>query len=347
MAKTNFSGPITAGKINTTTGVAPSENVRNTGFVTMGQSFAFDFNLFAIDADSIATAAANPAGQGAGALTLTNTVDGTAASGSFVLPGNGVGTVAGDTGALAGEPGTGKVCIGSTGDDRGITFTIIGTDLFGNSQTEGAITGPNAAAGTDVQSSLLYKTITSVVSSGTLTGNITIGYSYVGVASQAIYQLKSKYNVVPNNETPATSNKNLANNINIPANSRIVNWRVHLPLAFNMAGASTIGFGTSSFNNTNVPVIDVDYFSPSNAASLKSIATLNYADDFGTITAAMSENYADVSHADTDAAQGNSVAGIDKEILLIVNTAAGAAPTAGDGIITVEYLQSVNSVRSN
>ena len=89
MAKTNFSGPITAGKIHTTTGVLPSENVRNTGFVTMGQSYAFDFNLLKALADSVAQAGSNPAGQGAGALTLTNTVDGTAASGSFVLPGVG------------------------------------------------------------------------------------------------------------------------------------------------------------------------------------------------------------------------------------------------------------------
>ena len=347
MAKTNFSGPITAGKIANTTGVSPSVDVRNTGFVTMGQSFAFDFTLLAADADSIATAASNPAGQGAGALTLTNTVDGTAASGSFVLPGNGVGSVAGDAGALAGEPGVAKVCIGSTGNDTGINFTIIGTDLFGNVQTEGAITGPNAAANTDVQSTLLYRTITSVVASGTLTGNITIGYSYIGVASQAIYQLKSKYNVVPNGETPATSNKNLANNINIPARSRIVNWRVHLPIAFNMAGASTIGFGTSSANVTGVPTIDADYFSVATAASLKTIATLNYADDFGTITAVQSENYVDVSHADLDAAIGNSLVGIDKEVIMFVNTAAGAAPTAGDALITVEYLQSVNSVRSN
>ena len=55
MAKTNFSGPITAGKINTTTGVLPSVDVRNTGFVTMSQSFAFDFTLFAVDDDGIAT----------------------------------------------------------------------------------------------------------------------------------------------------------------------------------------------------------------------------------------------------------------------------------------------------
>ena len=345
MAKTNFSGPITAGKINNTTGFTPSQNVRNTGFVVMGQSFGFDSALLAVDADSIATAASNPAGQGAGALTLTNTVDGTAASGSFVMPSVGAtGTV---SGALGGVAGAAKVCIGSTGDDTGITFTIIGTDIFGNVQTEGAITGPGAAANADVQSTGLYQTITSVVSNGTLTGNITIGYSYIGVASQAIYQLKSNYNAYTNGETPATSNKNLANNVNIPARSRIVNWRVHLPIAFNMAGASTIGFGTTSFNNANTPTLDVDYFSPSNAASLKTIATLNYADDFGTILAAQAENYADVSHSDLDAAIGNSLVGIDKEVIMFVNTAAGAAPTAGDALITVEYLQSVNNVRSN
>ena len=345
MAKTNFSGPITAGKINNTTGVLPSVDVRNTGFVTMGQSYAFDFNLLKALADSVATAAANPAGTAAGLLTLTNTVDGTAASGSFVLPGAGLTGIA--SGAQGGVAGAAKVCIGSTGNDTGRTFTIIGTDIFGNVQTEGAITGPGAAAGADVQSTGLYKTITSIVSNNTLVGAITVGYSYVGVASQAIYQLKTNYNAFPNGETPATSNKNLANNINIPARSRIVDWRVHLPLAFNMAGASTIGFGTTSFNNANTPTLDVDYFSPSNAASLKTAATLNYAEDFGTILAAQAENYADVSSSDLDAAIGNSIVGIDKEVIMFVNTAAGAAPTSGDAIITVEYLQSVNSVRGN
>ena len=340
MAKTNFSGPITAGKIENTTGFTPSQNVRNTGFVTMGQSYAFDSALLAVDADSIATAASNPAGQGAGALNLTNNVDGTAASGSFVMPG--VGATGIVSGALGGVAGAAKVCIGSTGNDTGRTFTIIGTDIFGNVQTEGAITGPGAAAGADVQSTGLYKTITSIVSNNTLVGAITVGYSYVGVASQAIYQLKTNYNAFPNGETPATSNKNLANNINIPARSRIVDWRVHLPIAFNMAGASTIGFGTSSANVTGVPTIDVDYFSPSDVANLKARATLNYAEGFGTITAVQSENYADVSSADTPATSP-----IDKEILMIVNTAAGAVATVGDAIITVEYLQSVNSVRSN
>jgi len=339
MAKTNFSGPITAGKINNTTGVLPSVDVRNTGFVTMAQSFAYDFNLFAVDDDGIATAAANPAGQAAGLMNLTNTVDGTAASGSFVLPGNGIGSVAGDAGALAGVPGIGKVAITSTGNDSGRTFTIVGTDLFGNSQTEGAITGPNGAA--TVQSTSLYRTITSItVAGGVLVGNVRVGYTCVATATEAVYQLKSLYNVIPNGETPATRNKNLANNINIPARSRIINWRLHLGLALNQGGNCTFGFGTSSANNGGTPTIDLDYFTPATASLKQAVGTLDYAGGMGTLTAVQAENFQDVSHADTGGF-------IDKEILLRVVTLAGTAATAGDGIITVEYAQSVNSVRSN
>ena len=338
MAKTNFSGPITAGKINTTTGVLPSVDVRNTGFVTMAQSFAYDFNLFAVDDDGIATAAANQAGQAAGLMNLTNTVDGTAASGSFVLPGNGIGSVAGDTGALAGVPGIGKVAITSTGNDSGRTFTIVGTDLFGNTQTEGAITGPNGAA--TVQSTSLYRTVTSIVTNGALTGNVRVGFTCVTTGTEAVYQLKSNYNVVPNGETPATRNKNLANNINIPARSRIINWRLHLGLALNQGGNCTFGFGTSSANNAGTPTIDLDYFTPATASLKQAVGTLDYAGGMGTLTAVQAQNFQDVSHADTGGF-------IDKEILLRVVTAAGTAATAGDGIITVEYAQSVNSVRSN
>jgi len=341
MAKTNFSGPITAGKINNTTGVLPSVDVRNTGFVTMAQSFAYDFNLFAVDDDGIATAAANPAGQAAGLMNLTNTVDGTAASGSFVLPGNGIGSVAGDAGALAGVPGIGKVAITSTANDAGRTFTIVGTDLFGNSQTEGAITGPNGAA--TVQSTSLYRTITSItVAGGVLVGNVRVGYTCVATATEAVYQLKSLYNVIPNGETPATSNKNLANNINIPARSRIINWRLHLGLALNQGGNCTFGFGTSSANATGVPTIDLDYFTPTTASLKQAVGTLDYAGGMGTLTAVQAKNFQDVSSADTPATSP-----IDKEILLRVVTLAGTAATAGNGIITVEYAQSVNSVRSN
>lgn len=341
MAKTNFSGPITAGKIQTTSGFTPSVDVRNTGYVVMSQTFAFDDEFLNFDADSVATAAANGVGTAAGLLTLTNTVDGTAASGSYVLPDASL--------DRAGVYGVAKVAITSSGNDSVRTFTIVGTDLYGNVQTEGAITGPNGAA--TVQSTLLYRTITSVTLAGGVSiGAITIGYDAANgtaAATQANYPLKSLWNYFSNVESVNTQNKNLANNINIPADSRIVNWRVHVPIAFDMGGACTIGFGTSSFNNSNTATLDPDYFSVATAASLKTIATLNWADDFGTITANQSVNFANVSNADTDAAQGNSLRTLDKEVMMLVNTAAGAQAANGVALITVEYLQSVNSVRAN
>ena len=43
MATTNFSGPITAGKIRNTTGTTVGSDVKNTGQVLMSQSFSFTF----------------------------------------------------------------------------------------------------------------------------------------------------------------------------------------------------------------------------------------------------------------------------------------------------------------
>jgi len=53
-----------------------------------------------------------------------------------------------------------KVTITSTGDDSGITYTIVGTDANGSAQTETGITG--ATAGNTATSTKLFKTITSI-----------------------------------------------------------------------------------------------------------------------------------------------------------------------------------------
>ena len=58
----------------------------------------------------------------------------------------------------------------------GVTFTIVGTDMDGNALTE-AITGPlgtQTVIGTNV-----FKTITSVTTSGTTTGNVSVGLAKV------------------------------------------------------------------------------------------------------------------------------------------------------------------------
>lgn len=107
----------------------------------------FDFDLDDADDNGIYTVAAV---AGAGALTL---------AGALV------------TGTVATMDYARQIVIDSAGDDRSITFTVVGTDADGLAQTE-VITGPNA---TTVESTGYFKTITSITASGAAAGNVTIG----------------------------------------------------------------------------------------------------------------------------------------------------------------------------
>jgi len=64
-----------------------------------------------------------------------------------------------------------RVTFYSDADESGDTYTIVGTDRYGNALTE-TVTGPNT---TTVYSSYNYKTVTSVTTSGAGDGNIEIG----------------------------------------------------------------------------------------------------------------------------------------------------------------------------
>lgn len=70
-----------------------------------------------------------------------------------------------------------RVLITAAADESDRTFTITGTDWFGNAQVE-AITGPNA---TTVYTNSDFLTVTSVATSGAGSGNIEVGTN--GVAS--------------------------------------------------------------------------------------------------------------------------------------------------------------------
>lgn len=76
-----------------------------------------------------------------------------------------------------------RVLIGSDADDSTHTFTITGTDRYGNTQSE-RLAGPASPA--TVYSVLDYKTVTSVTIDAAATGNITVGTN--GVASTAWVQ---------------------------------------------------------------------------------------------------------------------------------------------------------------
>ena len=328
MAKTNFSGPITSGFIRNTTGTTVGTNVRNVGFTEISQTYPLDYSMFVFDDDSLVTTAGGGA-AGTSAGTLTQVQD-------FVMPNS-----------YGGVYGAALVSINSSADDSGVTFTITGTDINGKTQTEGAITGPSS---TTVQSTLAYKTVTSIVTSGTLTGNVKIGYDGAVVTTKVQWPLRSNFNVDPQGQTATSVNSgelldaaNLANNIVIPKNSRVTYIRGIVPagLVFDFGGATTFGFGTTSYNNAGTTEVDEDYFSLSATANAKAAAFYDTLTDFGNVSAAMYTNHLNVSNADSGS--GTATGEIDKEVMLVMNIANGTTPTAGEMLVVVNYLQQVNT----
>jgi flagellar capping protein FliD len=73
--------------------------------------------------------------------------------------------------------------ISAGGNESSLTFTVVGTDLSGNAQTE-LITGP-AANGT-VLGAKTFKTITSITPSANTTGNISMGFTGAGITTTGV-----------------------------------------------------------------------------------------------------------------------------------------------------------------
>ena len=90
-----------------------------------------------------------------------------------------VGTVA----AYVDTAGKRPSIISAGGDESAKTFTILGTDLSGNAQTE-VITGP--AANATALGSKTFKTISSITPSANTTGNITMGFTGAGITTTGI-----------------------------------------------------------------------------------------------------------------------------------------------------------------
>ena len=101
----------------------------------------------ALDADGISTAATL---SGAGNLTING---GLASGGSCTFSAGRI------------------VTILSAGDDSGDTFTVTGTDVNGDAQTED-ITGANAGTATGAK---YFKTVTQIAASGASAGNVSAG----------------------------------------------------------------------------------------------------------------------------------------------------------------------------
>jgi len=213
MAKTNFSGPITVGRIRNTTGTTISDNVRNIAFVECHASFPVNHSNFTVTTDANKLAVTGSNGASTTSVTLvdsTQNVPGITSDGGFEM--------------------ASVITLTSSGNDSARTATITGTDVLGNTQTED-LTMANADVATSTKT---FKTVTSIAIDGSGTaGTLEVGVIETGLISM---QCRSTFNEYPLGQSSTSSDKNLANNIVIPKFSRINDIRFIVNEAFDTAG---------------------------------------------------------------------------------------------------------------
>ena len=239
MAKTNFSGPITTGRNQDNS----PEHVRDAAMVVNGASFYMTYEYWnkTLDTDRLATAANNPIG------TVTMTLEDAAGTSVSGLDQGGV------------VPAT-EVSLTSTADDSGALVTITGTDCNGYTQSE-ALTAPDT---TVVYSAKQYQTVTSMVSDTASVGALSAG---IRVAGKTSWPLRSLFNIIPGSaaggaaETSTSASKNLANNIVIPAQSRILTLSLMNHTAYDTAGFDVeFGSNTTQASGSLTDSMDDNYF---------------------------------------------------------------------------------------
>jgi len=312
MARTNFSGPINVGRIQTNTGTDISENVRNVAFVECHGSFPVNHSNFTVttDDDKIAVTGSNGA-----ATTSVTLVDATQN-----VPG-----ITSDGGFEAAS----VITLTSAGNDSALTATITGTDVLGNAQTE-ALTMANADVATSTKT---FKTVTAITVSGAGTvGTLSVGVIETGLISVVC---RSLFNEYPLGQSSTTTDKNLANNIVIPKFSRINDIRFVVNEAFDTAGfdmqiGSNVAQALGSMTNSH----DLDYFAGDSDNDVKGVASHHIPTGMDQTVAQM-KNCLNVS--DDDAA------GYEMDKAVIITAKTDDALTAGEGVLNVYWTQQVNN----
>ena len=313
MAKTNFSGPITTGPIQVNTGTTVGTNVRDAAWVLNKMAFPIDYANFVVttDDDRIATAADN----GTGTTTISFVSDAVKANVSGITSDGGFEMAS-------------VITQHSAGNDSGASWTITGTDVLGNTQTE---TLTAAGAGATVTSAKTYKTLVSMVLSTGSAGAVKVGVIETGLISMAC---RSLFNEYPLAQTSSTTDKNLANNIVIPAFSRITDIRFIVNTAFDTAGFDMqIGANVAQASGSLTNSLDTDYFAGDTDNDVKGVASHHIPTGMDQTTAQM-KNCLNVSDDDASGYE------MDKAVVITCKT--DDTLTAGDGVLSIEWLQRVN-----
>jgi len=314
MAKTNFSGPITVGRIQVNTGTDISENVRNAAFVSCMGSFPVNHSNFTVttDADTLAVTGSN--GASTTSVTLvdaTQTVPGITSDGGFEA--------------------ASVITLTSAGNDSARTATITGTDVLGNTQTED-LTMANADVATSTKT---FKTVTAITVSGAGTvGNLSVGVIETGLISVVCRSLFNEY-PLGQSSTTTGSDKNLANNIVIPKFSRINDIRFVVNEAFDTAGFDVqIGANVAQANGSMTNSHDLDYFAGDADNDVKAVASHHIPTGMDQTVAQM-KNCLNVSDDDASGYE------MDKAVIITAKT--DDALTAGEAVLNVYWTQQVNN----
>ena len=312
MARTNFSGPINVGRIQTNTGTVISDNVRNVAFVECHASFPVNHSNFTVttDANKLAVTGSN------GASTTSVTFLDTTAN----VPG-----ITSDGGFEAAS----VITLTSAGDDSARTATITGTDVLDNAQTED-LTMANAGVATSTKT---FKTVTSIAIDGSGTaGTLEVGVIETGLISVVC---RSLFNEYPLGQSSTTTDKNLANNIVIPKFSRINDIRFVVNEAFDTAGFDMqIGANVAQASGATLNSLDLDYFAGDSDNDVKAIASHHIPTGMDQSLAQM-KNCLNVS--DDDAS------GYEMDKAVVISAKTDDALTAGEGVLNVYWTQQVNN----
>ena len=311
MAKTNFSGPITTGPIQVNTGTTVGTNVRDAAWVQNKMAFPISYANFVVttDADRLAVTGSN--GASTTDVTLvdaTQNVPGITSDGGFEM--------------------ASVITLTSAGNDSARTASITGTDVLGNTQTEDVTMG-NAGA---VSSTKTFKTVTSITVDGSGTaGTLSVGVIETGLISMAC---RSLFNEYPLGQTSSTTDKNLANNIVIPAWSRITDIRFIVNTAFDTAGFDMqIGANVAQAAGSMTNSLDLDYFAGDTSNDVKGVASHHIPTGMDQTVAQM-KNCLNVSDDDASGFE------MDKAVVITAKT--DDALTAGEGVLNIYWTQQIN-----
>ena len=312
MARTNFSGPINVGRIQTNTGSDISENVRNVAFVECHASFPVNHSNFTITDDDDKLAVTGSNGASTTSVTLvdaTQNVPGITSDGGFEA--------------------ASSITLTSAGDDSTKTATITGTDVLDNAQTE-ALTMANAGAATSTKT---FKTVTSIaVSGGGTAGTLKVGVLETNLISVVC---RSLFNEYPLGQSSTTTDKNLANNIVIPKFSRINDIRFVVNEAFDTAGFDVqIGANVAQANGSMTNSHDLDYFAGDSDNDVKAVASHHIPTGMDQTVAQM-KNCLNVSDDDASGYE------MDKAVIITAKT--DDALTAGEAVLNVYWTQQINN----